>query len=137
MKIRSGYVSNSSSSSFIILKSNLNDRQKEIMFDHIEISKEIDEKLKGKGKETIYEYYEQWSIEDDDLCYWLHTSMDNFDMQTFLSKEANIPYEDMIDMGDGWYDKPLFEEEYYKKFKLKIRGEKLNKLKNNIDETRG
>ena len=128
MKVRNGFVSNSSSSSFIILKSNLNDRQKEIMFDHIHIATEIDNKLKEKGKESFYEYYEEWGIEEDDLCYWLHTSMDNFDMITFLNKEANVLGEDMISMGDGWYDKPLFEEEYYQKFKMKIRNEKINKI---------
>ena len=58
-------------------------------------------------------------------------------METFLKKEANIPYEDMIQMGDGWFDKPIFEEEFYQKFKMKIRNEKLKKLKGNIDEGRG
>jgi len=136
MKIRSGFVSNSSSSSFIILKSNLNDKQRELLFDHIHIAEEVDNKLKEEGKQTIYEYYEDWNIEQDDTCYWLHTSMDNFDMETFLVREVNMSSEDIIQMGDGWYDKPIFEEDYYQKFLLKIRNDKLNKLKGKIDESR-
>ena len=128
MKIRNGFVSNSSSSSFIILKSNLNDKQRELLFDHIHIAEEVDKKLEEKGESRIYEYYEDWGIEEDDLCYWLHTSMDNFDMETFLIREVKLLAEDIIQMGDGWFDKPIFEEEFYQKFKMKIRNEKINKI---------
>jgi len=128
MKVRNGFVSNSSSSSFIILKSNLNDKQRELLFDHIHIAEEVDKKLEEKGESRIYEYYEDWGIEEDDLCYWLHTSMDNFDMETFLIREVKLLAEDIIQMGDGWFDKPIFEEEFYQKFKMKIRNEKINKI---------
>jgi len=137
MKVRNGFVSNSSSSSFIILKSNLNDKQREQLFDHIHIAEEVDNELKEKGQPTLYEYYEDWGIEEDDLCYWLHTSMDNFDMETFLIREVKLLAEDIIQMGDGWYNKPIFEEDYYKIFKMKIRNEKINNIKGKIDETRG
>jgi hypothetical protein len=136
MKIRNGYVSNSSSSSFIILKANLNDKQKDMLYDHIEYAKEIDDKLVKYGKNKIYEYYEDWFIESDDICYWCHTSMDNFDLESFLMIEANVKESDIIPMGDGWGwgDYSLFNTPEYEKFKIKIRKEKLNKIKGKIND---
>jgi len=136
MKIRNGYVSNSSSSSFVILKSDLNDNQKDMIFDHIEYAKEIDEKLVKEGKETKYEYYEDWIIEQDDISLWLHTSMDNFSMWTFLVDEVGVDRNNIFEMGDGWGDYSLFNTPEYEKFIMKIRKEKIDKLKNNIDGTR-
>jgi hypothetical protein len=138
MKIRNGFVSNSSSSSFVLLKSDLNDKQKDMIFDHIEYAKEIDEKLIKEGKETKYEYYENWFIEQDDMSLWLHTSMDNFCMWTYLVDEVGLDRNNILEMGDGqlWGDYNLFNTPEYEKFKMKIRKEKIIKLKNNIDETR-
>lgn len=137
MKIRNGFVSNSSSSSFIILLSVLNDLQKEMIYDHIYLGKEIDNELKEKGNQTRYVYYDEWFIEEDELSLWAHTSMDNFDLEGFLIEEVGITKKDIIYMGDGWDKKKLFDTEEYYDFKMKIRSEKLNKLKNNINETRG
>ena len=67
MKIRSGFVSNSSSSSFIIIKDKISDNQKDIIYNHINIGKEIDDKLISEGKELLYEYYEEWYVKEDDL----------------------------------------------------------------------
>jgi len=136
MKVRNGFVSNSSSSSFIILQSSMNEKQKEMLFDHIEIAKEIDKKLKSQGKPEKYEYYEEWYMEEDDFSVWCHTSMDNFYLIEFLISEAGLDGDDIIEMGDDLWNEKLFETEEYQEFKkMKTRGKKLDKLKDNIDET--
>ena len=136
MKVRNGFVSNSSSSSFIILLSNINDRQKQKIYDHIEIAKKIDDDLKDQGKESNYEYYDQWYIEEDDMSMWLYTSMDNFCMWSYLTNEVGMVDEDITQMGDDMWGDSIFDTEEYEKFRMKIRNDKLNKLKDNIDENR-
>jgi len=136
MKVRNGFVSNSSSSSFIILLSNINDRQKQKIYDHIEIAKKIDDDLKDQGKESNYEYYEEWYIEEDDMSMWLYTSMDNFCMWSYLTNEVGMVDEDITQMGDDMWGDSIFDTEEYEKFRMKIRNDKLNKLKDNIDENR-
>ena len=70
MKIRNGFVSNSSASSFIIPLDKITDEQKQMIYNHISIGQEIDKKLKSEGKEPTYEYYEDWNIKEDDFSIW-------------------------------------------------------------------
>ena len=104
MKIRNGFVSNSSASSFIIPLDKITDEQKQMIYNHIAIGQEIDKKLKEKGKEPKYEYYEDWNIKEDEFALWCHTSMDNFDLQCFVEKEVKVRRKDIIRIGDEEYN---------------------------------
>lgn len=81
MKIRTGFVSNSSSSSFIIKKSDLNDLQIYAIKNHSEISKEL---FKDLGDDFYCD--DAWAINEDETNITGHTYMDNFDMGTFFSR---------------------------------------------------
>lgn len=90
MKIREGFVSNSSSSSFIISKPKLSALQLMALRNHIQV-----------GKELGIEYCDPedaWDITEDDDTIRLSTFMDNFDMEEFIGKiEAT---EAVLERGD-------------------------------------
>jgi hypothetical protein len=81
MKTRTGFVSNSSSSSFIISKSKLTDLQVLQIQNHFEISKHS-----GFGNPDNYELnnYDEWEITERDGNILGVCAMDNFDMNNFL-----------------------------------------------------
>jgi hypothetical protein len=79
MKIRLGFVSNSSSSSFIIGKSKLTVFQLEQIKNHMEIAKVL-------NIDTYYDEWNRWDITEEDDYIKGFTNMDNFDMETFLRK---------------------------------------------------
>jgi hypothetical protein len=89
MKIRNGFVSNSSSSSFVIPKDKLTFEQIEKIRNH------IDEANKHS------EYYDFGYVHEDDAWYISESDfyingnchMDNFDMYTFLQEYLQIPRE--------------------------------------------
>lgn len=75
MKIRNGFVSNSSSSSFVISSDKVTAKQLYKIINHCDWGK-----MKGVG--TYYD--DPWHIEVDENEIRGETSMDNFNMREFL-----------------------------------------------------
>lgn len=92
MKLRLGFVSNSSSSSFVIKKSDLTSTQIEKIWNHIEWAKTINSKRETPNK---YRWLDAWKISEDDETISGYTTMDNFSMDEFL-EDIGIP-EQVID----------------------------------------
>ena len=80
MKVRNGFVSNSSSSSFVIPIKALDEGQIELIKNHIAVSPNED-----SG--------DAWSIYLNDNCLRGYTHMDNFDMRRFLERVVRVPEE--------------------------------------------
>ena len=92
MKIRNGFVSNSSSSSFVISKHELTDLQIVLISNHSEM---------GKMFEMDYPE-DSWEMEETGDKIELYTNMDNFNMEEFLIK-IGVPPEAIINGSRGWY----------------------------------
>lgn len=130
MKIRSGFVSNSSSSSFIIPYHRINSNQIDMVYDHINIAKKIDDQLIKEGKEMKYEYYDEWQLKSDDFSIWCSTSMDNFQLIEFLINEVKLTYNDIFFEDDRYFwGDTVFEEERY--IKMKTDYQRIKKIKRN------
>jgi hypothetical protein len=154
MKIRNYFVSNSSSSSFVILKDSLSKTQLDMILNYqtyIESFINLDEEnwkdaKVDKSEKELYqsgEYYEQrnnrlkylfqyfdsdpWTIKDHDDYIFGETSMDNFDIASFFNY-INIE-NDYIKWDDGWIDEPIKSQlDFIKKMKQEYRKKKINKL---------
>ncbi len=99
MKIKTTFVTNSSSASFTILKKHLTDIKIQLIHEHIEIAAMVLPSGREDGKyvhflnDPQYRFGDEWEIIENEDSIGGSTSMDNFDMYWFLTKMLNIPKE--------------------------------------------
>jgi len=93
MKIRQGFVSNSSSSSFLISKKDLTVFQLDQIKDHTRYIE------KCEDEDGIEWSDDSWSVDEENFHVEVSTFMDNFDMYTYLVDVVGIP-EDKIKRGE-------------------------------------
>jgi hypothetical protein len=90
MKKRDGFVSNSSSSSFILKKADFTDKQLTLIRDH---AQEVQRKRFNVHKKedeygTCFNKDWKWEIEENDEWMTGYTSLTNFDMETYMEIEG-------------------------------------------------
>ena len=81
MKIKTDFVTNSSSSSFVLNKNELSELQIIAIKNHIEMAKIMHEQ---NPKRYDFGWFDEWGIKETETEIKGFTSMDNFDMGLFL-----------------------------------------------------
>lgn len=128
MKIRNGFVSNSSSSSFVILKRYLSEEQINKTFNYYKVIKKY---LKKHPDSNKFEYFDNyWVIKDFEDFIFGETSMDNLDFSEFFNV-INVDNKYAC-YDDGYINSPTsYQMEFINNERKKLRKDKLNKLKKN------
>ena len=97
MKIKSDFVTNSSSASFTILKEDLTGEQLILIYNHMEVAAMLVRKNKKEylPQFTGFGSHDEWLITEEKDTVSGSTTMTNFDMYWYLTKILKIP-EDKI-----------------------------------------
>jgi hypothetical protein len=105
MKTRVGFVSNSSSSSFIISKEKLTENQIYAILNYVEIYNELPDIVK-QCNDMIYGA-EGWNIEEDDNEIRGYTYMDNFGMFEYLRMIGIAEYDINLESNQHFFRSPF------------------------------
>lgn len=132
MKIRNGFVSNSSSSSFVIFKDALSKLQLDMVLNYDSYIEDIIENDKSGKMVELFEYYDTdpWRIVEADDYIFGETSMDNFSFGDYLRHiKVKSKY---IKWDDGYVDEPYQQQlDFIKEMKIKFRKNKIKKIEKN------
>lgn len=138
MKVRNGFVSNSSSSSFVVLKDILSNKQKDMILyyqDWVKFFIDLDKKKGGpENLENEFSHCDSdtWRIVEEKDYIFGETSMDNFSMYDFFNY-IEVDH-DFVNWDDGYNSEPYNSQlEFIKKMKKKYRKEKIKKIERNND----
>jgi len=133
MKIRNGFVSNSSSSSFVIPINAVDNNQINMIVDHIKIAQKY--KVKNKKSSDGYNFpleycdsSDSWNIEINKDCIIGETIMDNFNMSFFLRQLVKIKDKYILWDLDSNYRKQI--KKMNSEIIIEQRKEKLKKINN-------
>jgi hypothetical protein len=98
VKVRKGYVANSSSSSFVVCKKDISDLQISLIYNHIQEG----------PKYGIVDSYE-WGISETEDTIEGYTDMDNFNMREFMYRIGIDLSKVQFDTDNGWdlYDEDI------------------------------
>jgi len=123
MKVRSGFVSNSSSSSFLIPINALTESQILMIQDYINVTENW---CKYHKEDNLYP--EGWDITVNEKCVYGWTTMDNFDMSFFLNVIVGV--NKYIHWGDDYTDNNIDLDALNREILQEERKEKLDNIEN-------